>query len=138
MGKENAFETKLAIVTGANGFTGRYVCMELIRKNMPFIVLLRPNTDPTWFKRYSIKYRFADINNLQELVPAMKSCDTLINVASIGFGAAPILIKACHEVGIQRAIFVSTTAIFTKLNSSSKSIRLDAENKIIQSRLILQ
>ena len=136
MEKENSFETKLAIVTGANGFTGRYVCMELIRKKMPFIVLLRPNTDPTWFIRYSIKYRFADINNLKELVPAMKSCDTLINVASIGFGAAPILIKACHKVGIKRALFVSTTAIFTKLNSSSKSIRLDAEYKITQSRLI--
>ena len=135
MEKENSFETKLAIVTGANGFTGRYVCMELIRKNMPFIVLLRPNTDPNWFIRFSIKYRFADINNLHELVPAMKSCDTLINVASIGFGAAPILIKACHEVGIKRALFVSTTAIFTKLNSSSKSIRLDAEYEITQSRL---
>ncbi len=135
MEKENVFETKLAILTGANGFTGRYVCIELIRKNVPFIALLRPNTDPNWLIKHSIKYRFADINNLQELLHGMKSCDTLINVASIGFGAAPILIKACQKLGIKRAIFVSTTAIFTKLNSSSKSIRLDAEHKITQSRL---
>ena len=57
----------------------------------------------------------------------MKGCSNLINVASLGFGAAPVLIKACNNAGIKRAIFV---AVFTKLNAKSKNIRLKAEEKI--------
>ena len=38
------------------------------------------------------------------------------------FGAAPILVNACKKIGIKRVIFISTTAIFTKLNSKSKSL----------------
>ena len=28
---------KRILVTGANGFTGRYVCEELIKRNVPFL-----------------------------------------------------------------------------------------------------
>tara|TARA_Y100001933_G_scaffold259438_2_gene309338 strand:+ start:542 stop:1441 length:900 start_codon:yes stop_codon:yes gene_type:complete len=135
MRKESKFQSELIILTGANGFTGRYVCKELKRKNINFIALIRPNTDTKWLDENLIKYRFADIYKYQDLVEAMDSCNILINIASIGFGAAPILLSACKKVGIDRALFVSTTAIFTKLNSASKSIRLEAEKQITESRL---
>ena len=32
-------------VSGANGFTGRFVCTELQRRKIPFIALLRPSGD---------------------------------------------------------------------------------------------
>ena len=39
------FPSQICIVTGANGFTGRYVCKELSKRNIPFIALVRPNSN---------------------------------------------------------------------------------------------
>ena len=44
-------------VSGANGFTGRFVCKELQRRQLPFVALLRPGSDtPGWMP---IRFRFA-------------------------------------------------------------------------------
>ena len=51
----------------------------------------------------------------------------LVNIASLGFGHADSIARAAQEAGIQRAVFVSTTAIFTQLNASSKKVRVAAE-----------
>lgn len=59
----------------------------------------------------------------------------MINIASLGFGHAPNIINACQEMKIERAIFISTTGIFTKLNPDSKGIRLEAERLIKESEL---
>tara|TARA_Y100001968_G_C19445682_1_gene765270 strand:+ start:3439 stop:4356 length:918 start_codon:yes stop_codon:yes gene_type:complete len=123
------------IVTGANGFTGRFVCLELLRKKIAFIAILRPGDNPEWMNKNKITIRFADLNQTEQLKEALHGCRALINVASIGFGSAPSIIESCYSAGIKRAIFISTTAIFTSLNSNSKNIRLEAESTIQKSNL---
>ena len=61
--------------------------------------------------------------------------DALVNVASVGFGHAPTIVSAAEAAGIRRAVFVSTTAIFTALNAGSKSARMAAEDTIRSSSL---
>ena len=122
-------------VSGANGFTGRFVCAELKRRHLPFIALLRPGTDSSWMDARQISVRFADLNQKKQLAGQLIGCDALLNVASIGFGAASPIIDACRLAGVTRAVFVSTTAIFTKLNAVSKEIRLRAESVITSSGL---
>ena len=56
-------------------------------------------------------------------------------MASIGFGAAPSILEACRSAGVRRAVFVSTTAIFTQLNAGSKVVRQAAEAAITSSGL---
>ena len=51
------------------------------------------------------------------------------------FGSAPAIVRACHLAGVSRAVFVSSTAIFTTLNASSKLIRKSAESCIFNSGL---
>lgn len=75
------------------------------------------------------------MNSYDELHSQLNGCRALINVASIGFGSAKNIIKSCYKSNIERVIFISTTAIFTRLNASSKTIRLEAENDIINSKL---
>ena len=123
------------LVSGANGFTGRFVCRELQRRKIPFIALLRPGRDAAWLSSQQIPVRFADLNNPIELAAALQGCRALLNVASIGFGAVPSILQACEAVGVSRAVFVSTTAIFTKLNAGSKAVRLAAEADIQASGL---
>ncbi|WP_115120270.1 SDR family oxidoreductase [Synechococcus sp. UW105] len=122
-------------VSGANGFTGRFVCSELLRRQLPFIAVLRPGNDPSWMLNKRIRYRFADLEDPQQFVHALRGCSSLLHVASIGFGSAPSIIESCKRAGISRVVFVSTTSIYTKLNAGSKKVRLAAEASIKSSSL---
>ena len=84
---------------------------------------------------HQIPVRFADLNHAQQLATQLKGCDALLNVASIGFGAAPSILEACRSAAVRRAVFVSTTAIFTQLNAGSKVVRQAAEAAITSSGL---
>ena len=122
-------------VSGANGFTGRFVCAELQRRQQVFVAVLRPGSDVTWMKTRHIPVRFADLNNAKQLASALSGCSVLLNVASIGFGAAPFIVQSCRLAGLKRVVFVSTTAIFTQLNARSKAVRQAAESVIKSSDL---
>ncbi len=66
---------------------------------------------------------------------AGSDADVLVNLASLGFGHVPAVIAATTAAAIGRAIFVSTTAIFTTLSASSKAVRQAAEADIVASNL---
>ena len=53
----------------------------------------------------------------------MDGREILVNVASIGFGHAPDM-RSCRRTGrIKRAIYFSTTSLFTTLPAASKAVR---------------
>ena len=122
-------------VSGANGFTGRFVCRELRRRRIPLLALLRPGADPTWMEARQIPIAYADLNRPEQVAGALSGCRALLNIASIGFGAAPAILEACRAAGVHRVVFVSTTAIFTQLNARSRTIRQAAEAAITASGL---
>ena len=123
------------LLTGANGFTGRFVCAELKRRHIPFICLLRPGSDRSWMDRHKFPVRFADLNDHHQLAKQLKGCNALLNIASLGFGAAPSIVAACVSSSVRRVVFVSTTSIFTNLNARSKLVRIAAEELIASSGL---
>ena len=61
---------------------------------------------------------------------AISGAEALVNLASLGFGHAPTIVAAAEEAGVVRAVFVSTTSIFTRLATSSKAVRVAAEETI--------
>ena len=122
-------------VSGANGFTGRFLCEELQSKGIKFKVILRPGSNTEWMDNKNIPIFFADLNNTSQLKRIFKKCDCLINIASIGFGSADHIIKACNLSNLKRVIFISSTSIFTSLNAKSKKVRLKAEKLIEESNL---
>ena len=65
----------------------------------------------------------------------MRGTDALVNIASLGFGHADSIVRAAQKAGVSRAVFVSTTAIFTQLNARSKQVRFAAEKTIETSGL---
>lgn len=124
------------LVSGANGFTGRFVCHRLMKEKIPFIALLKPGRDNEWFIKQNIPVRYANLSDSEQLTINLRGCSALLNIASIGFGTVPSIIKACKKSNIKRVVFISTTAIFTKLNAKSKKVRVIAENQIKQSQLL--
>ena len=66
---------------------------------------------------------------------AAARCDALVNLASLGFEHAPKIITATEQAGIDRAVFVSATAVTTAAPEPSKQVILTAERQIRYSRL---
>ncbi|MFH1754523.1 MAG: NAD(P)H-binding protein [Candidatus Latescibacterota bacterium] len=122
------------LITGATGFTGKRV-LPLLRGRGAVRCLVRPGGNAELIARHGYEASIGDLGDVASLTHAMSGCDALINLASIGFGHTPGIIRASEKAGIRRVVFISTTAIFTKLNASSKQIRTQAEAHIQSSNL---
>ena len=122
-------------VTGGTGFTGSYVVQLLLKNGFELRCLYRPGSDRGLLPQPTIEWALGDLSDSQALSASMRGTEALVNVASLGFGHADLIVRAAREAGIRRAIFVSTTAIFTRLNARSKEVRLAAEEIIKTSGL---
>ena len=125
------------LVTGGTGFTGSHVLPLLLKNGYEVRCLYRPGSDRSALLRAqpTMEWALGDLSDPQSLSAAMQGMDALINIASLGFGHADSILRAAQDAGIQRAIFISTTAIFTQLNARSKKVRLAAEKAIQSSGL---
>jgi nucleoside-diphosphate-sugar epimerase len=122
-------------VTGATGFTGSRVIPLLLKNGFEVRCLYRASSDRSPLNGLEVEWALGDVSDSQSLTSAMQGTDALVNIASLGFGHADSIIRAARDAGIQRAVFISTTAIFTQLNASSKKVRVAAELAIETSRL---
>ncbi len=125
----------MILLTGATGFLGGYVLEELVKRGYEVTCFVRKTSNLEKIKQFNVPYIFGELDDFKSICKALKDKEALINIASLGFGHAPNIINACQEMNIKRAIFISTTGIFTKLNPDSKGIRLEAERLIKESDL---
>jgi len=123
------------LVTGATGFTGSRTVPLLLKRGWEVHCLYRETSDRSHLPQPEIQWHLGNLEDLNKLTELFRGSHSLVNLASLGFGHAETIIKAAQSAGIERAIFISTTAIFTKLNSRSKSTRLAAEIAIQHSDL---
>jgi len=114
-------------ITGATGFTGSRGVPLLLKNGFEVRCLYRASSDRSPLNGLEVEWALGDVSDSQSLTSAMDGTDVLVNIASLGFGHADSIIRAAKDAGIQRAIFISTTAIFTQLNASSKKVRVAAE-----------
>lgn len=122
------------LITGATGFTGSYVVPLLLRKHYQVRCLIRRSSETSALPFREVELVYGDLGDRSSLDDAMRGVDALVNIASLGFGHAPNIVAAA-AAGIQRGIFISTTAVHTKLNAPSRSTRLAAETTIRESGL---
>lgn len=122
-------------VTGATGFTGSHTVPLLLKQGCEVHCLYRESSNREVLPLPEIHWHLGNLENKDQLAEHMQGCQALVNIASLGFGHVDNIIHAAQSAGIERAVFISTTAIFTKLNSKSKSTRLAAEAAIRNSNL---
>jgi len=123
------------LVTGATGFTGRRVVRELCREGHEVACFVRPASDRSVLNGAPVTFRTGDLDDPAGLREALRDGEALVNTASIGFGHGPGIVRACEAAGVRRALFFSTTAIFTALPAASRAVRLEAEEAIRRSAL---
>ena len=123
------------VVTGATGFTGIHTLPLLLKKNIKVRCLVRNTSNIDLILKSDVELIYGDLNDQASIERAFEGVHALINIASLGFGHAQNIVQAAVRKNIQRAIFISTTALFTRLNARSKSVRLTAEDIIKKSGL---
>lgn len=118
------------LVTGGSGFLGRRVVPLAVRAGHDVVALARsPRAEDVVADLGAIPLR-GDLDDPASLAFADASADALLNLASLGFGHAPAIVAATAAAGIERAVFVSTTAVTTRLDARSKAVRLAAEETV--------
>jgi nucleoside-diphosphate-sugar epimerase len=125
----------LVLLTGATGFTGSYVVPLLLEGNYRVRCLVRKGSSRAVLPLDRVELAFGDLDDPASLSDAFQNVDSLVNVASLGFGHAPAIVSAAKNAGVRRCVFISTTAVSTTLNAPSKTVRLKAESTIHESGL---
>ncbi|MGI8450887.1 MAG: SDR family oxidoreductase, partial [Streptosporangiaceae bacterium] len=125
------------LVTGASGFLGGYVLDEARRRGHEVVALARSDTAAAAVAGHGAEPLTGDFDDPAGLPGVFSSarCSSLLNIASLGFGHAPAIVAAARAAGVDRAVFISTTAVTTRLPARSRSVRLMAEEQVRESRL---
>lgn len=122
-------------LTGGTGFTGGLALMRLLAAGHAVRCLVRRREAVAVVQALGAEAFLGDLADGDAFTGMLRGCDALVNVASLGFGHADGIIAAAKAAGVQRAVFVSTTAIFTSLNAPSKTMRIAAEAAVQRSGL---
>ncbi|MGH7437996.1 MAG: SDR family oxidoreductase [Polyangiaceae bacterium] len=123
-----------AALAGGTGFTGRRVARRLVERGAVARALVRTDSDTSVLPG-GVETVCGDLDDPTSLDAWLRGCRSLVYVASMGFGQVPGVLSACRRMGIRRAVFVSTTAIFTYLPAPSKTRRKSAEAAVMDSDL---
>jgi uncharacterized protein YbjT (DUF2867 family) len=121
-------DSEKTLLVGATGFLGSFVAARLAARGV--VVLARGTSDCSVLPA-GVEVRRGD---LEQALP-LEGIGSVVFCASMGFGHVPPLVRQLEAAGIRRAVFLSTTAIFTSLPSSSRAVRLEAEAAVISSAL---
>jgi nucleoside-diphosphate-sugar epimerase len=128
---------RVIAVTGGTGFTGPFVVRALASRfpDAHLRCLIRSSSDVSCLDGSSVELITGDLRDEAALGTFLKGADTIVNVASLGFDWVDPLIAAIRRSSISRGVFISTTAMLTRLPVRSAPARLRAEGLVRDSGL---
>jgi uncharacterized protein YbjT (DUF2867 family) len=116
-------------VTGATGFTGRRVVRELLARGHDVSALVRPPLErPAEALPRGVRVVGGDMSDQACLRALIADADAFLHVASLGFGHAEGITRVIAQSNVKRAVFFSSTSLFTTLPARSKAERRRAED----------
>jgi nucleoside-diphosphate-sugar epimerase len=128
-----SFEVDVLVV-GSTGFVGSFVVDKLNQEDIGRIgCFVRKSSRLEEIEKYDVDKRFGNLADFSSICEALKGQEAVISVASLKYGFCKNLVRACEIMNIRRVVFISTTGIFTQLESEEKRIVMEAERRISES-----
>jgi uncharacterized protein YbjT (DUF2867 family) len=127
--------TDKILVTGATGFTGSFTVPLLVKRGFKVRCLVRPQSEAKELVSLGVELVRGNLAVPESLQSAFEGVTGLVSIAPLDTGYADALVAAAVAHEIKRAVFVSSTQIFTRLNPESLATRLAAERRIADSGL---
>ena len=121
----------MIFLTGATGYTGRFVLDALVKAGEHVRCLVR--RDSPIRKLEGVSFHTGDLERPESFVDALAGCTSAISVAHIRF--APQIADACRKAGVIRAVFFSSTRRFSKIEDASVNAVIAGEEAVVASGL---
>lgn len=113
------------LVTGANGFTGSYLCKNLLKRGDHVRALVRRKSDLSLLKDVEVEYAYADLGNGEPLDAVMKDIEVVFHIAAlyrtegvpkrafyeVNVDGTERLLKAAKTAGVSRFVHCSTVGV---------------------------
>jgi nucleoside-diphosphate-sugar epimerase len=113
------------LVTGANGFTGSYLCKNLLRRGDHVRALVRRKANLSLLKDVDVEYAYADLGNGEPLDAALKDVEVVFHIAAlyrtegvpkrafyeVNVDGTERLLKAAKAAGVSRFVHCSTVGV---------------------------
>lgn len=103
----------MIFVTGATGYTGRWVVAQLLKRNHAVRCLVRNTSQVGDLAHPDVSLVTGNLEDVDVWENALTGVDAVISVAHIQY--APFVIEACQRQGVSRVVFLSSTWRFSKI-----------------------
>ena len=135
------------LVTGATGFLGTHLTLELAERKISFCALVRSNSNREHLDRLKVECREGDLTDASSLLPITDGCDAVIHLAAaadisnpkinseVNIQGVSNLIDACRSSGTERVIFLSSTCATRKYRDAYGKSKLEGEHLFNESGL---
>ncbi len=127
------------IIVGGSGFTGQRVVKKLTELDKKVYGLARSSVAKNILEAIGAVAVAGSLDegNIGRLLSSASNLErtAFMYLASMGFGHVEPVVQALNESGIKRALFTSTSSIFTKIPTASKEVRMKAEDAVKISNL---
>jgi dihydroflavonol-4-reductase len=117
------------LVTGANGFLGRHLVAELVRRGYPVRALLRPGTASPFPADWDVEYCEEDLArpvNISHLINLANGCESIIHAAALAqvnparnpevmltnIGGTENALRMARKASVSRFVYVGTANVF--------------------------
>lgn len=127
--------TETILVAGGTGFTGGYTVPLLAGRGYRLRCLVRRDSGARSLEGPRVETVRGDLDAPASLAAAFDGVSSLISLVGLHTGQAAPLVTAAVAAGVRRAVFVSSTSIFTRPETATKTFLLEAEGRIRDSGL---
>ena len=152
------------LITGANGFLGKYVVAEALRRGHFVRAMVRSTSDAEkngWLHHPRIELAKADLRRRKELADSIRGVDAVLHLAAAKAGdiyaqyggtvvATENLLSAMEEAGVKRIVSISSFSVYDYMKapyfstiSELSAVEKDAferdeyaHTKLVQERLV--
>ena len=119
----------MILVTGATGYTGRFLMQHLLRTGRPLRCLVRPTTELAQLQKWGVEIWTGDLAKPQEVRGAFAGVKQVIHLAHIRY--TPTLVE-CLGDSVEQAVLVSSLRRFSQISSASVDEVIEAEKYAVQ------